>query len=225
MILAFYRIISICYNIYGANSNYLPLQSPYHASCDTAFGAKKDQGQKVVFLGALKDIPFKEKEELDAEAHDLDWSTSALPEDMILEMKKQDLLLATRKEEGKDEDATEDAKMKDSGSKKAKSKRWWDAKKDAKKRKEGVEKDRENKDMGVEKNDEEKLYGTREPTDPKHAAEKENLKKGDNGKQESLDTEDSLAKDVEMEDTPLRSAELDVLPDADSTPGHGSVED
>jgi hypothetical protein len=51
------------------------------------------------------------------------------------------------------------------------------------------------------------------------------LKKDDNGKEENLDTEDSLAKDVDMEDLPIRSAEPDVLPDADSTPGHGSVED
>ncbi len=204
---------------------YLLLQGPYHASCDTAFTAKKGQGQNVVLLGALKDIPFKEKGELNSEAHELDWSTTELPEYILLEMKKQDLLLATRKEEGKDGDATEDAKMKDSSSKKAKSKKWWDAKKDAKKRRDGVEKDKENKDMGIEENDEEKLYGTRQPTDPNHAAEKENLKKGDNGKQKSLDTEDSLAKIVDMEDPPLRSVEPDVLPAADFTPGHGSAED
>ena len=178
-----------------------------------------------MFLGPLKNIPFKEKEELNSKAHDLDWCTNALSEDQILEMKKQDLLLATPKEKGKDENATEDAKMKDSGSKRAKSKKFWDAKKDAKKRKDGVEKDRENKDMGVEENDEEKLYGTRESTDREQAAKKENLKRDDYGKQESLDTEDSLAKDVDMEDLPLRSTEPAVLPDADSTPGHGSVED
>jgi hypothetical protein len=45
---------------------YISQQSPYHASCDTAFGAKKDQGQKVVFLGPLKNIPFKQKEELNS---------------------------------------------------------------------------------------------------------------------------------------------------------------
>ena len=224
MILALYCIVSICYDFQEANSNYSSQQSPYHASCDTAFGAKKDQGQKVVFLGPLKYIPFKEKEELNSKAHDLDWCTSALSEDQILEMKKQDLLLETPTEKGKDEDATEDIKMKDSGSKRAKSKKFWDAKKDAKKKKDGIKKDRENKDMGVEENDEEKLYGTREPTDLKQAAKKENLKE-DDGKRESLDTEDSLAKDVEMEDLPLRSTEPDVLPDADSTPGLGSVED
>jgi hypothetical protein len=179
MILAFYRIISIWYNIYGANSNYLPLQSPYHASYDTAFGAKKDQGQKVVFLGALKDIPFKEKEELNAEAHDLDWSTSALPEDMILEMKKQDLLLVTRKEEGRMKMLRRMQRGRTRAARRQRARGGGMLRKTQKKRKDGVEKDRENKDMGAEENDEEKLYGTREPTDPKHTAEKENLKKGE----------------------------------------------
>jgi hypothetical protein len=178
-----------------------------------------------VFLGPLKNIPFKEKEELNSKAHDLDWCTNALSEDQILQMKKQDLLLASPKEKGKDENSTEDTKMNDSGSKRAKSKKFWDAKKDAKKKKNVVEMDRENKGMGVEGNDVERLYGTREPTDPKQAAKKENLKMEDNSKQESLDAEDSLAKDVDMEDLPLRSTEPAVLPDADPTPGHGSVED
>jgi hypothetical protein len=56
-----------------------------------------------VFLGPLKNIPFKEKEELNSKAHDLDWCTNALSGDQILQMKKQDLLLASPKEKGKDE--------------------------------------------------------------------------------------------------------------------------
>ena len=113
-IFTFCRNFSKCYNIYGTFSNELSLQGPYYAFCDTAFGAKKDRGQKVVFLGALNDIPFKRKGDLKVEIHDLDWSTSPLTEEQVLAMREEDLLLAVRKNTEKDLDAKDDAKTKNS---------------------------------------------------------------------------------------------------------------
>ncbi|PVH71875.1 hypothetical protein DL98DRAFT_577137 [Cadophora sp. DSE1049] len=51
--------------------------APYSANWDTAFGAQKQFGQKVILLGPLENIPFKVNKELPvSEVHAIDWSTT-----------------------------------------------------------------------------------------------------------------------------------------------------
>ncbi|KAE9365917.1 hypothetical protein N431DRAFT_446148 [Stipitochalara longipes BDJ] len=58
------------------------LQGPHSAACDSAFETEREQGQKVVFLGALDDIQFKMRKELKrVKAYDLEWSTTSLSEE------------------------------------------------------------------------------------------------------------------------------------------------
>ncbi|KAH6713534.1 hypothetical protein BKA61DRAFT_688555 [Leptodontidium sp. MPI-SDFR-AT-0119] len=50
---------------------------PYSVNWDTAFGAQKQFGQKVILLGPLENIPFKVNKELPApEIHAIGWSTT-----------------------------------------------------------------------------------------------------------------------------------------------------
>ncbi|KAL2069900.1 hypothetical protein VTL71DRAFT_14579 [Oculimacula yallundae] len=55
---------------------------PYSVAWDTAFGAQKPIGQKVILLGSLQEIPFKVGKELPVpEIYTIDWSTTFVPID------------------------------------------------------------------------------------------------------------------------------------------------
>ncbi|CZS96372.1 uncharacterized protein RCO7_04927 [Rhynchosporium graminicola] len=67
---------------------------PYSVAWDTAFGARKQFGQKVVLLGSLNNILFKVHKELpDPEVYATDWSTTSVPIDRSL-LSKSKLLVS-----------------------------------------------------------------------------------------------------------------------------------